>query len=258
MPKKIELVGNKMIQQYLQNLQKSGIVPPAQLWVGPEHIGKTTFLSQHLANLAEANVAWFSGADFDLTTARAMIATTMETSLWSGQRAIVINQAQELSYQVWNALLKVLEEPRSRVTIYLLVTALDNIPSTVQSRCQVLWFERVSDAAMIAAFPAQANMLPLAQGLPGKVKQLKKLQPSLERYRVLLQRPSAERLGDIIKADQLSEVLDQIELVLYQALPTAAALHGLTLVAQARRQSAQAVQAKFIYTNLLLNINPIL
>lgn len=259
-PQKLQLVGNESIQHYLQNIIKSGIVPHAQLWVGSEHIGKTTFLTKHLKERGldtATGVRWYPAEEFTMAVARAVITDAAETSLWGQSRAVVITQAEQLRPAVYNALLKLLEEPRTDVTIYLLASELDTIPTTVRSRCSIIWFQRVADQLLLDSFPAAAELIPFAQGLPGRCVQTKWYQ-QVQRWRDILQRPPVERLSAI--GEQVAGDLVAIELVAHsqlqsQPLPTLRALQQIALAKQSLRYP---VQTKFLMTNLLLNIYPIL
>jgi DNA polymerase III gamma/tau subunit len=283
---KLALIGNQPIQTHLQKAVKNGIVPHAQLWVGPEHVGKTTFFENYLDQLQvdrRVSVQMVDGTELDMETARGFIQSTTETSLWAGRRFIVISQAERLRYQVYNALLKVLEEPRSQVSIVLLATQVGTIPATVQSRCTTIWFQRVSDEELLAAVPELAALVPLAHGLPGQLLSWKKASASqrwiqqLMEWADLLQQPPAERMGKATDKD-LFPVLRSLEATLYSVLTMqtraqqypaelSSALHNLASrvavsdtttalqrVAEVRRSLAHPVQPKLVMTNLLLNI----
>ncbi len=61
--------------------------------------------------------------------------------LQSPDKAIIIKDAQTLTPEAQNALLKVLEEPPAHTYIYLLTTNLNSILSTIQSRCSIINLE---------------------------------------------------------------------------------------------------------------------
>jgi DNA polymerase-3 subunit delta' len=88
---------------------------------------------------------------------------------------VVIEDAQLMAESAGNALLKTLEEP-GKATIILIATSVDQILSTLVSRCQIVPFSRLSEedleyvlqrqnAADILAYP---QLIKLAQGCPGK------------------------------------------------------------------------------------------
>lgn len=287
------LIGNSAVQTYLQKSAKNGIVPHAQLWIGPEHVGKTTFLENYLDLLKidrKVAVQWFEASELDMDTARRLIQQTTETSLWAGQRFLIIQQAELLRYQVCNALLKVLEEPRSKVTLVLLTSDLERIPATVRSRCSTIWFQRVATAELIAALPDQAELMPLAHGLPGvalswkKSTSAQKWLQQITQWATVLQQAPAERLASVTDktTQQLPTQLNQLETALYSVLtlqttgerypadlqtqiePLAArysvgdTIQALTQLAKLRRATERPVQPKLVMTNLLLNIYPAL
>jgi DNA polymerase III delta prime subunit len=57
-------------------------------------------------------------------------------------RAIIIYQAQNLTIQAQNSLLKILEEPPQATTLILITDNLSKLSDTIQSRCQIIKFGR--------------------------------------------------------------------------------------------------------------------
>src|SRR5690554_2077219 len=73
-----------------------------------------------------------------------------KTSLVEGPRIFVIEQAEPMSNQAANSLLKFLEEPKDQKTIgFLLVDDMNFILPTIQSRAQVIRLTDLSDDAFI-------------------------------------------------------------------------------------------------------------
>ena len=72
-------------------------------------------------------------------------------------KVFVIREADRITVQAQNALLKTLEEPPGATFLILLVTALDRLLATTQSRCQVVRFDVLPTAfvrtKLAAAFP---------------------------------------------------------------------------------------------------------
>ncbi len=308
------LIGNAAVMHYLQKVVKNGIVPHAQIWVGPDQVGKKTFLANHLFERwceqgnaclkcltcrqlqhdSYTGLRWLEGSDLDMATVRSVIQEAAETNFSAQHRAIVITQAEQLSMQVYNALLKLLEEPRNQITIYLLTNTLDPLPATVQSRCSAIYFQPVPAEELTNAFPDLTECVALVNGLPGKLlhwqkpaqrqQYLQQLQDWLAIVRSLpIERlqPVTKLLPDRAKSADMNRQLDQLELVtqlllanqtgltasiepaLHQQVMSAAkqydvrhTLAALQQVATARRSLARQVQPKLVMTNLLLNIYP--
>jgi DNA polymerase-3 subunit delta' len=62
------------------------------------------------------------------------------SSFFGSYKVGIIKEAESLSIEAANALLKTLEEPKEKVVIVLVADNLESIPSTIISRCQVLNF----------------------------------------------------------------------------------------------------------------------
>lgn len=62
------------------------------------------------------------------------------TGMEGNQRVFVIEQAEKMTVQAANSLLKFLEEPHASVYIFLLTCQREAILPTIQSRCQILHF----------------------------------------------------------------------------------------------------------------------
>lgn len=60
------------------------------------------------------------------------------------RRVVVVDPADAVTLQAWNALLKTVEEPPSGTIFFLVTSSPEGIPATVLSRCQVLRFRRLS------------------------------------------------------------------------------------------------------------------
>lgn len=284
------LIGNRLVDQYLQKLEKNGIVPQVQLWIGQHHVGKSTFLSNHLFRSwcqkkpqqvlpclrcvacrqlkqdQAMGLFWFDGQTFTMEQFRTVRAQAAETSLFNTPRALVITQAEQLSSHIWNAMLKLLEEPNSQMNVYLLVNDRDRLPATVLSRCAQIWFNPVTASELKLAFPGADAAVKAAHGLPGLVPYYQKRTKQLTAWQQLLQRRPIERLGQIqtvlserAKRQDALQAIDDLETVLHQALMDTtvqppAMISAFYQIAQARTYLIQAVQPKLVINNLLINI----
>lgn len=65
-------------------------------------------------------------------------------------RVYIIDEVHMLSQSAFNALLKTLEEPPSRVVFILATTEIQKIPATIISRCQRFDFRRISTPDIVA------------------------------------------------------------------------------------------------------------
>lgn len=75
---------------------------------------------------------------------------TMRTAM-EGNRAVIIDAAEDIERNAPNTLLKILEEPPAGTYFLLVSHASDRLLPTIRSRCQVLRFEPLGDADMATA-----------------------------------------------------------------------------------------------------------
>lgn len=93
-----------------------------------------------------------------------------------GYKVVIIDNAEELSAAAAHALLKTLEEPRSRNLLFLVTRDDQVLLPTIRSRCQTIYFSAVADAELIAFArsrgadePRAKEMAMRARGIPGRV-----------------------------------------------------------------------------------------
>jgi DNA polymerase III subunit gamma/tau len=72
------------------------------------------------------------------------------SSTFSRYKVFVIDECHLLPSKTWLAFLKFLEEPPQRVVFILITTDLDNVPRTIQSRCQKYLFNKIKDNDIVA------------------------------------------------------------------------------------------------------------
>src|ERR1700748_1987010 len=78
-----------------------------------------------------------------------VISAASRTPFESSRRVFVIERVDELGDEAANRLLKTLEEPASFVHLILLTDRPEEVMPTIRSRCQLVRFEPLSDAAVI-------------------------------------------------------------------------------------------------------------
>ncbi len=188
-------IGQEITQRYLQKQLRSGKLPQAQLWIGPDQIGKRTLFAnliwqwfcenwsdspcrqcldcRLLATDSHPNLQWLTTKDdsrIGIEPVRQLIMAAAQTRLHRGPFIIGIDQAEQLTPAAANALLKLLEEPPAGVYLWLLTAHEEMILPTIRSRCSALYFTAVDDAAM-RSLVNDASAIAWANGLPGRLQQ---------------------------------------------------------------------------------------
>ncbi len=176
-------IGNSHIKKFLERSLLNESVSSAYIMNGPEDLGKTTaayFFAQSLlcvkhgqngysgpcgvcpacrslkAGRDEASGGSAGHSDLlalkledgkkniSIEQVRDFIHRLSLTSFLGSYKIGIIKNADTLSQEAANALLKIMEEPREKVVIILITEDLDRLPRTIVSRSQVLEFRPVS------------------------------------------------------------------------------------------------------------------
>ncbi len=88
------------------------------------------------------------------------------------RRAVIVDAADDLERNAFNALLKSLEEPPEGTYFLLIVHRLGRLPATIRSRCRTLRFSLLDDAQLAAVLDAAApanTLWPLRGAFPRSI-----------------------------------------------------------------------------------------
>ncbi|KAJ4845332.1 hypothetical protein Tsubulata_042326 [Turnera subulata] len=171
-----ELIGQNIVVQSLINALSRGRIAPVYLFHGPRGTGKTSaarifasalnctsvdqvrpcgycrecidFISGKSRDLWEVDGANKKGVDrvrylLEKISRRLPVGS-------SCYKVFLINECHLLPSKMWLAFLKFLEEPPSRFVFIFITTDPDNVPRTVQSRCQKYLFNKIRDADIVS------------------------------------------------------------------------------------------------------------
>lgn len=254
-----KIVGQDHILQFLRSTLNRGRLTSAYLFHGPNAVGKRSTAQQFLATIlclsprgtspcgnCNSCILWYKSAHPDAVLIKQDELKTLGVDdirelqrklsfrpTVSTYRVALIGNADLLTIEAANALLKTLEEPPQNTVIVLCATMLSTLPLTVRSRCQQLNFRLVrqpliydllrerTDSAELAL-----NLSHLAFGRPGIGLALLEHPDELELYRNrvaslidILSAPLAKRLQQAPlllpqgkQADMREELLPLIDL----------------------------------------------
>lgn len=165
-----EIFGNSEARRIVSTLTGSESPVRVSVLVGIPHVGKRSFLESLLTGLLEESDLSFAEPSVDgIRESRDFLATG---PLFSPYKAVVVDDADLLSDQGQDALLKVLEEPPTYGRIFLVSEDVGRLSPPLQSRleCEVRWFP-LSDAEMrdfaSSIHRLDESALALSRGRPG-------------------------------------------------------------------------------------------
>lgn len=168
-----DVVGQEHVTQTLQNAIRQNRIANAYLFCGPRGVGKTTvarLLSKALncdegPSIRPCNVC---SSCIEVNESRSLDVLEIDGASNTGvddvrnlreslrfapnpgkYRIIIIDEVHMLSNNAFNALLKTLEEPPSRVLFIFATTEAHKVPATILSRCQRFDFKRIPTKRII-------------------------------------------------------------------------------------------------------------
>lgn len=153
--------------------------------------------------------------------ARQTIVQSSLTPVESARKVFLFPEADAMTEQAANALLKTLEEPSATTVFVLVVESEDDLPATVASRCRTVHFGRVPEAELAEALAARpgvdalraADLARVAAGRPGLALSLLE-RPEIGRYRkAWLGLPTrvSERTGEaFVLASEMLDLTDEV------------------------------------------------
>lgn len=242
-----QIVGQTKAVSLLQRSLERGLLSHAYLFVGPAHVGKMTLalaLAQALncksgkppcgecascqriasGKHADVQVVYLAQStendsraktEISIEQVRDMLHTSNLPPFEGEHRVYIIDEAEKMSADAANRLLKTLEEPPARVGFLLLTTNDKLLPATVVSRCQRLELSRLSAAEVESALigrkiePGKAKLLSrLGNGCLGwaltAAADASLLQQRTERLNKLIEIAHSDYVGRFEAANQLA------------------------------------------------------
>ncbi|KAK4766375.1 hypothetical protein SAY87_008017 [Trapa incisa] len=173
-----ELIGQTIVVQSLVNAVSMGRIAPVYLFQGPRGTGKTStariftaalhclatdenkpcgyckectkFNSGKSGDLLEVEGTDRKGIDKVRTLIDKLSFKPPTPTAPSKYKVFIIDECHLLSSKTWLAFLKFVEDPPRRVVFIFITADLDNVPRTVQSRCQKYFFNKIKDSDIVS------------------------------------------------------------------------------------------------------------
>ena len=145
-----------------------------------------------------------------------------EKPIISHHKVYIIDNADKMTPEAQNCLLKTLEEPPEYIVIILICSNENNLLSTIKSRCTRLHFDKIENSEILDYINKNEpdknispNIIEFAQGSIGKALKLSENIEIYENVEKLIEQMKSKDLIDIVKsAEQLYKSKEEIDFIL--------------------------------------------
>lgn len=212
-----KIKGQNFAKKYLTNSIKSNMVSHAYMFEGPNGIGKNTMARELAAILLEMENL-FNSPDYieikpDGNSIKIAQIRKLQSDIlvkpYKSYKIYVIDEAQKMTVEAQNALLKTLEEPPKYAIIILITDNKESLLDTIKSRCEIIKFtpipmqEVASYLTMNGIDSKRASLL--ANFSRGSMKKAIELSESEEFH---LMREEVQKYVEIFLNGNLIEIMD--------------------------------------------------
>ena len=249
-----KIIGNEKIKQELEQTITLNKMSHSYMFLGTSGIGKKMIAKefakmilcqgeQKYCNHCKSCIEFDSnnnpdfqliepdGASLKIEQIRQMQKKIIEAPIISNKKVYIIDDADLMTTEAQNCLLKTLEEPPEFVTIILIGSRENCFLSTIKSRCTIIKFQDIEND-YIKNYLAQnygisnisENMLDIFGGSIGKAENLKDKQELYNNIIEIIEKIKTMDLIDILKKadiiyksqDEKNEILEGMNVILFK------------------------------------------
>ena len=249
-----KIIGNQLIKEELQKSIEQDKVSHSYLFVGIEGIGKQ-MIAKEFAQMILCTSDTIKGChqcksciefqsenhpDFlyiepdgnsiKIEQIRYLQRKIQEKPIISNQKVYIINDADRMTTEAQNCLLKTLEEPPEYSTIILIGSNENAFLNTIKSRCMIISFQPIPSNEIkkyieetYGISSVSPNMLQAFQGSIGKAVVLKDKQDSYQKIEEMIKQLDKKDILDILtlgeelytNRDEIKNILEYINIILF-------------------------------------------
>ena len=232
------IIGNESIKNTLEKSIKTNQITHSYLMIGIPGIGKKLLAKEYAKIILSSNDI-INNPDFlciepdgnsiKIDQIRNLQKEIQEKPIISNKKVYIIDDADLMTKEAQNCLLKTLEEPPKFAVIILIGSNEHAFLPTIKSRCMILHFNRLSDSEIKSYLQKQYNelnvtqsMLDIAGGSIGRAINLKDKQEDYSKVEEIINNLDKKDLIDIVQASEIlykskeniNDILDYINIIL--------------------------------------------
>ncbi len=287
-----KILGNDHIKQQLKNSIENNQVSHSYLFIGIEGIGKKLIATEFARSILCLNKGEYcnkcksciefesnnnpdflyiepDGNSLKIEQIREMQKKIQEKPIISDKKVYIIDNADKMTIEAQNSLLKTLEEPPEFAVIILIGSNENAFLTTIKSRCMILHFNPINNVEMrnylsnIGIQNITDNMLELFQGSMGKALTLKDKQEDYAKIENLIKNMPKNDLIDVTKnaemlyqtKEEIFEILDYINIILLRLSKTDSRYTNcIQIVENTKKRITQNANYDMSIDNMLFNV----
>lgn len=231
------ILGNGKNKQILQKSIQNNTISHSYMFVGIQGIGKKIIAKEFAKNILCLNtdnnpdfsIIGPDGNSIKIEQIRELQKKIQEKPIISNNKVYIIDDADMMTQEAQNCLLKTLEEPPEYATIILIGSNENLFLPTIKSRCMILHFEPISNENIkkylqtaLAISNIDDEMLDIFQGSIGKAIELKDKREEYEKIIAFVENLDKKDIIDLYKLaepiykskEEIFEILDYINILL--------------------------------------------
>lgn len=248
------VVGHNKNKKYFETIIKNGQLSHAYLFSGPEMIGKKMFaqdLVSLLNNRKAENNPDLKLVSYTIEDARNLKSFLSVKPYYGPYKVAIIDDAESLTAEASNALLKILEEPSASSIIILISSKPRSLLPTVLSRCQEIKFQSLGSEELAKFIPHKLKsedkdlLKQIAHGRPGwilkNIDKIDGIRDSIQEFNKVLEQGIFEKLQYAGKIHDKENYLELVNNLIYwhysQSKTSSKILKGLMYLSNIISQS---------------------
>ena len=289
-----EIIGNQRVKEELTKIIEEKKVLHSYMFVGVEGIGKQMIAKRFAqmilctnegrkgCNTCKSCIEFTSnnnpdflyiepdGNNIKIEQIRYLQRKIQEKPIISNRKVYIINDADKMTTEAQNCLLKTLEEPPEYSTIILIGTNQNLFLNTIKSRCMIISFKPI-EAELIKKyleekyemFNISSNMLETFQGSIGKAIILKDKKEQYEKIEMMIKNLDKKDIIDILNLgeeiykskDDIIEILEYINVILLKlSKEETKYVKCINIVEDTKKRLKQNANYDMCIDNMILNM----
>ena len=222
------VIGHNKNKKYFQNAVKTGQLVHAYLFSGPEMIGKKMFaceLVKLINNRGPENNPDLKQIGTHIEDIRNLKSFLSIKPFYGPYKITIIDDADKMTAEASNSLLKILEEPSSSSLIILVTSKPGHLLPTIYSRCYEVKFQPLKERELEDLMPNKLKpedkilLKTLAYNRPGwiinNLENLNNVRKSIQEFDKILQQGIFEKIQYTAKIYEKENYIELINNLIY-------------------------------------------